>query len=167
MRIITVKRQFSKRILFEYEREAIDRIPLYRPITIKRKDGKGSRIVVRQNPYLVNYMKARYQIYKDSLQQTASGKYLLDVDQYATTVREWYRDNNYLDTKGLVSPWSAIRAYEDTARHADPDNEWFNYPDELKKKGKSHHPISEAGKQRELERRKLYRANKKQRELNA
>jgi hypothetical protein len=53
------------------------------------------------------------------------------------------------------------------ARHADPDNEWFNYPDEFKKKGKSHHPISEAGMQRERERRKEYRAKKKQRELNA
>ena len=167
MRVITVKRQYSKQILFSYEREAIDRIPLYRPITIKRKDSKGSRIVVRQNPYLVNYMKARYQIYKDSLQQTASGKYLLDVDAYAEAVRQWYKDNNYYDSNGTISAWSAIRDYENSARHADPDNEWFNYPDELKRKGKSHHPISEAGRQRELERRKLYRANKKQRELNA
>jgi hypothetical protein len=153
--------------LFSYEREAVDRIPLRRPITIKRRNGKGSRIVVRQNPYLVNYLKARYQIYKNSLQQTNDGKYLLDVDQYAKTVREWYTNNHYLDMKGLVSPWSAIRDYEDKSRNADPDNDWWNYPDELRKKGKSHHPISEAGRQRERERRKLYRANKKQRELNA
>jgi hypothetical protein len=132
-------------------------------------------MVVRQNPYMADFLQARYKIYKDSLytegKRQKDGSYTettkIDVDAYATRVRDWYRSHNYLDLKGTISPWAAIRDYEDSARHADPDNEWFNYPDELKKKGKSHHPISEAGKQREREQRKEYRAKKKQRELNA
>jgi hypothetical protein len=163
MRIITVKRGYSKQILFSYEREAIDRIPLYRPIAIKRKDGKGSRVVIRQNPYLANFLRARYAIYKSLLVPTTiNGREVtrIDVDAYAEAVRLWYRSHNYLDLKGTISPWAAIRDYEDSARHADPDNEWFNYPDELKKKGKSHHPTTERGRQMERERRKEYRQKK-------
>jgi hypothetical protein len=50
--------------------------------------------------------------------------------------------------------------FEDNSRNKDPDNDWFNYPAEFKKKGKSHHPTTEQGRQRERERRAEYRRRK-------
>lgn len=162
MRIINAKRQYSKQILFGYEREIIDQIPLYRPVMVKGK------IRTKQNPYLTDYLQARYKIYKDSLYRVGinhkDGSYTestkIDVDSYDERVREWYRSHGYVDNLGRPYVWSAIHDFEDSSRNKDPDNDWFNYPAEFKKKGKNHHPTTEAGRARERERRREYRRRK-------
>jgi hypothetical protein len=165
MRALTVKRKFSYQILFSYERDVIDRIPLYRPVMV------GGKIRVRQNPYLTDLLKDRYALYVDSLypititdkQGNKRDVYRIDVDEYAAKVRNWYRQRGYVDNVGNPYVWSAIHDYEDNSRNRDPDNDWFNYPGN--KKGKSHHPITARGRQRERQQRREYRLRKKQREL--
>ena len=162
MRVISVKRGFSYQILFDYEREITNKIPLYRPVIVRGK------IRTRQNPYITDFLQARYKIYKDSLYSEGvnhkDGSYTevtkIDVDAYAARVRDWYREHGYVDNLSRPYVWAAMHDFEDNSRNKDPDNDWFNYPAEFKKKGKSHHPTTEQGRQRERERRAEYRRRK-------
>jgi hypothetical protein len=157
MRYIEVKRGYSRQVLFGFEKEIVDKIPLYRRVLLK--NGKVAR---RQNPYLTEYLTDRYMLYTQQIiYDRDKGRYAIDVDKYADAVRKWYQRRGFVDATGTAYPWAAIHRYEDESRQRHPDDDWFNYPDDLKKKGKSHHPISEAGRQREKERRAAYKARKK------
>jgi hypothetical protein len=169
MRIISVKRGFSRRILFDYERQALDKVPIYRHVTISTNRGK--RVVTSRNPYLVPMLRDRYEIYKANLfeqeitDRSGNVKVVtrMDVDKYANDVRDWYRQHNFVDNRNVPDVWRALRTYEDDAHKKNPDDDWWNYPDDKKKK--VHHPQTEVGKQRERENRKKWRDNAKKRRL--
>ena len=163
MRIVVAKSGISRRILFNYERQALDKIPLYRPVTIKRKDGKGNRVIVAKNPYLTKLLKDRYEIYQSLLYKVIitdrfgnrKEVFRIDEDKYAESVRQWYRNNHFVDANNIPDVWAAVHQYERDSKNADPNNDWFNYPDI--KSNKSHHSQTPLGKQREKEYRIAYR----------
>lgn len=163
-RYYEVERGFSYRVMFGYEREVIDQFSLYKAVTVSRKDNRGTKVLIAQNPYLVKFLKFRYKVYKKSI---AKGHTL---DEYAEAVRKWYKNHKFTDKKGgksVLDVWKAIHKYRADCRDKYGgyiDSDWIDTP---QKPYKSHHPFSEFGKEREREQRRAWRQSEVGRQSTA
>lgn len=164
MRVISVQRGFSKRVLFQYELDEIGKIPIYSIVTVKRKDGRGTKVVKIRNPYYTALLTDRYEIYKSLLfTQTITDRFgekhtvtKIDVDAYAEAVRNWYKEHHYVDKNGNPSPYAALRDYEVRKHQYDPDDLWETPPSPYNNK-KSHHSSNPIKLKHEREQKKLWR----------
>lgn len=155
MRIINVKRKYSLKVMFDGEREEFKHIPFTTQEVTVEKGGK-KYVKKMHNPYLINFLKDRYEIYENSLAKGHTNQ------EYYNAVKEWYLFKGYVFTKGDKSHKGgdpstivAIRNYQQDYYDANPDSEWRT-PERVKK---SHHGTGAFSKQKEAEQKKAWNAN--------
>lgn len=150
------KRQYSIQILLPFERDMTDGITMKQVRTFKGMNVHRQiveKTEQRQNPYIVNYLKDRYQVFINAYNNRAGRS--LSLVEYENAVYKWYYDNHFVDKSGNVSSWAALRHYEEEWKMKNPNDE-FGTPVYLGNK-KSHHGTGQYQIQHEKEMKKKWR----------
>jgi hypothetical protein len=106
------------------------------------------------SPYVVELLKARWQLYIDAVQGSYSQQ------DYTVSVQNWYGSHGYYDSSGNFSMGKALGTFEDSWRLRNPNKEWNKTPNYYQSK-KSHHGVGQQSKDLEKADKKRWRQSEK------